>query len=154
MKVLAIMQNQWFLDPEAIKRIFERRPTMRRQLIARFLFAGCRSGRVLQSVFGDRINKIVWEEASPQIGGESSACFPADPEHLRAVLGDVKPDVVLAFGRIASEGLRTLVSPAKLIVGPHPTSRGGDVIERLTEMRQRLERLQPPAAQSSPSEAK
>lgn len=133
------MQNQWFRDPEAVKRIFARWPLMRRQLVARFLFSsGCKSGRVLKSVFGDRINKIEWEEASREIGCEASSCFKADPEHLRAVLDEVKPDVVLAFGRIAGDALAPLVSPLKLIVGPHPTARGADTLQRLQAMREKL----------------
>lgn len=139
--ILAVMQNQWFRDPEAVKRIVARWPQRRRDLIGRFLFAGCKSGRVLKAVFQNRINSIVWEEASPEIGGESSSCFPADLDHLRAVLCDVQPDVVLAFGRIASDAMTALVPAEKLITGPHPTARGGFVMQQLTRMRDKLEAM-------------
>lgn len=134
MKILAVMQNQWFHDPEAVKRIVARWPQRRRDLIGRFLFAGCKSGRVLKSVFGERINDIVWEEASPEIGGESASCFPADLAHLRATLADVKPDIVLGFGKIACDALAGLVDGHDLVVGPHPTARGADTLPRLRIM--------------------
>ena len=140
MKILAIMQNQWFRDPEAVKRIMAKRPTWRRQLIARFLFAGCKSGRALKQAFGSSIEDIVWEEASPEIGGESSSSFPADPKHLQEVLDDVQPDVVLAFGRIAERGLDGLVPVEKLIVGPHPAARHPKVPMLLRSMALQLER--------------
>lgn len=149
MKILAVMQNQWFRDPEAVRRIMGKRPQWRRQLIARFLFAGCRSGRVLKSVFGERINEIVWEEASPEIGGHASSAFPADPVHLRAVLDDVKPDVVLAFGKIASNALLDLVPAEKLVVGPHPTARGPDVMPLLRAMQNQLDRRCEPQKRTS-----
>jgi hypothetical protein len=141
MKVLAVMQNQWFRDPEAVRRIVERRPQWRRQLIARFLFAGCKSGRVLKAAFGERINEIVWEEASREIGGESSACFPADIAHLRATLDEVKPDIVLGFGKVACDALAGLVDGHDLVVGPHPVARGQDTLPRLRNMADCLENM-------------
>ena len=130
--VLAVMQNQWFRDPESVRRIMARRPQMRRQLIARFLFAGCRSGRVLKRAFGARINEIVWEEASPEIGGKPSDCFRADLAHLRAVLDDVKPDIVIGFGKIACDALVGLVPGDKLLIAPHPTARSSGTPWRLS----------------------
>jgi hypothetical protein len=121
MRLLAVLQNQWFHDPEKVRAILARTPQARRRLIHYSLFAGCRTGRVLKDVFGEeRCRTIVWEEASPEIGGKASSCFPADQAHLRAVLDDVKPDLVLAFGRIAGNALAELVPGAKLILGPHP----------------------------------
>lgn len=141
MKVLAVMQNQWFRDPEAIKRILAKKPHWRRQLVARFLFAGCKSGRVLKQVFGDRINSIVWEEASPQIGGHSSACFPADVEHLQRALDEVQPDVVMAFGKIAEAGLRGMFRADRLLIGPHPAARDPNTLPKLRAMAETLASL-------------
>jgi hypothetical protein len=140
-KILAVMQNQWFHDPEEVRRIVARWPQRRRDLIGRFLFAGCKSGRVLKAVFQDRINDIIWEEASPEIGGESSSCFPADLEHLRATLAEVRPDIVLGFGKIACDALAVLVDGHDLVVGPHPTARGADTLPRLRIMAECLDNM-------------
>lgn len=150
MTVLAVLQNQWFREPDKVRAILQRTPQARRRIITYSLFAGCRTGQVLKAVFGDRCRDIVWEEASPEIGGKASSCFPADHAHLRAVMEDVKPDVVLAFGRIASSALVQLVPTGKLIVGPHPTARGDDVLARLRSMKaQLLDALAPTSTRSA-----
>ena len=142
MKVLAVLQNQWFHDPEKVKRIIERTPQARRKIITYSLFAGCRTGRVLREVFGkDRCREIVWEEASREIGGHASSAFPADPAHLRAVLAEVKPSIVLGFGKIACDGLAPLVDGYDLVVGPHPTARGADTLPRLRIMASCLDNM-------------
>ena len=135
MKILAVLQNQWFHDPEKIKAIIERTPKARRKIITYSLFAGCRTGRVLKQVFGDDCSRrFVWEEASREIGGHASSAFPADLEHLRAALAEVKPDIVLGFGKIACDALAGLVDGHDLVIGPHPTARGADTLPRLRIM--------------------
>lgn len=147
MKVLAILQNQYFNDPDRVRATLARHPEARRRMIHFALFAGCKTGRVLKAVFGARCNEIVWEEASPEIGGQASSVFPADRAHLQAVLADVNPDIVLGFGRIACDGLEGLVTPNKLIIGPHPTARHADAIAQLKKMAIRLELQCTPAPQ-------
>jgi hypothetical protein len=138
--VLAVLQNQWFHNPDNVRAILARRPEARPRIIRYSLFAGCRTGQVLRQVFGDRCSSIIWEEASPQIGSRASSCFPADLVHLQAALDRVKPDVVLAFGRIASDALVQLIpAGGNLIIGPHPTARGAHVLEQLHAMRALLE---------------
>lgn len=139
-KVLAIMQNQWLRDPERMRRLIARYPNSRRRALTFALFAGCRTGRVLQQVFGaERCSAIVWDEASPEIGAHASSVFRADHEHIRATLAEVKPDVVLAFGRVASEALAAIGPAALLIGGPHPVARGADTLPRLRAMRDILD---------------
>jgi uracil-DNA glycosylase len=142
MKVLAVLQNQWFQDPARVREILARRPDLRRPFCHRALFAGCRSGQVLKQVFGPRCRDIIWENASPEIGDHASSKFPADIPHLRAMLEEVKPDVVLALGRVASEALLPIVPRAKLLIGPHPTARGADTITRLKAMAAELAALE------------
>lgn len=141
-KILAVMQNQWFKDPDRIRAILDhglKRGLKRHDFIMRTLFMGCKSGRVLKSVFGETLcRRIIWEEASPNIGGHASSAFPADPSHLNAVLEEINPDIVLAFGRIASDALTLLVPKHMLIIGPHPTARGSDTLSRLNTMRDHL----------------
>ena len=140
--VLAVLQNQWFHDPDRVKAILKRTPQARRKIIAYSLFAGCRTGRVLRETFGkERCRQIVWEEASREIGGHASSTFPADLTHLRAVLDEVRPSIVLGFGKIACDALACLVDGYDLVVGPHPTARGVDTLPRLRIMAECLENM-------------
>ena len=151
MKVLAILQNQWFRDPEKIRAILKRHPEARRRMIHYSLFAGCRTGRVLKAALGEEwCRKIVWEEASPEIGGEASSCFRADTRHILDVIVDVQPTVILAFGKIASDAVNSLCPihrrgpPATIInviFATHPTARGVDTLRLLRDVRALLDKL-------------
>lgn len=129
MKILAILQNQWFKNPSKVEEIYARNPTLRNALIARFLFAGCLTGRRLQSAFGEQLcSAIVWEEASPKIGGFSASRFAPDPDHIRAAIEKHKPDVVLCLGKIAGDAVRlicceTEVKHPAVFFAPHPAAR-------------------------------
>lgn len=142
MKVLAVLQNMWVKDPARIKALLERTPAARRRMITYSLFAGCRTGRILKAVFGeDRCREFVWEESTTEIAGNARDIFPADLVHLRAVLDEVEPDVVLAFGRIASAALTQLVPRRKLLIGPHPTARQSDTFAKLRFMAECLQSM-------------
>lgn len=146
MIIVAILQNQWFRNAEAARRMyarieFERRP----QYVERFLFAGCQTGRRLRQAFGEaRCGEILWEEASTQIGDVAGAVFPADLDHLRRVIVTHQPSLVLAFGTVASVGCESLAPDFgwKLITGPHPASRAANTRHRLGEMAAALMRVE------------
>jgi hypothetical protein len=145
MKILGVMQNQWFRDPDRIRTALARQPTderryqYRQRLIAYALFAGCKSGRVLTQTLGsDLCDAITWEEASPQIGGKASSCFPADLSHLESVLARERPDIIVAFGEIAGNALRSL-NISNAIFAPHPTARRPGTLDRLTQVALELE---------------
>lgn len=72
---------------------------------ARFLFAGSLTGRRLKAALGDLCEAIIWEEASATTSNQSSACPPADPRHIIKVVKYHKPDIVITFGAIATNGL-------------------------------------------------
>ena len=125
MKILAILQNQWFKEPARIKRLLERRPKMRNQLIGRFLFAGCPTGRRLQTAFGKELcNQIIWEEASPEIGGFSRSVFPADHAHIAAAIAKHQPEVIIGLGKVAEGALLAMkLDPSiQVLYGPHPAT--------------------------------
>lgn len=139
MIVLAVLQNMWVNDPEKVKAMLARTPQARRRMICYSLFAGCRTGRVLKQVFGDDCSRrFVWDESTTEIAGNPRDTFPPDLEHLRRVLDEVRPDVVLAFGRIASSALARVVPEEKLLMGPHPTARQPDTLQRLKAMAETL----------------
>jgi hypothetical protein len=140
MTVLAFLQNQWVRDPERVRALIERYgESYRRRLIPYALFAGCLTGRRLQAAFGPVLcSRITWEEASPVVTGSPRECPPADPAHIRAALERHQPGIVLAFGKIAAEGVRPLWT-GNLIVAPHPAARDPFTPDRL---RQAAEALQ------------
>jgi hypothetical protein len=145
--ILAVMQNQWFHNPERVKAAIARAKNpeaYRRRMIEWALFAGCKSGRVLKRVFGEhRCEEIIWEESSREIGSSASSVFPADVAHLRNVLQHFNPAIVLGFGKVACDGLRqafdTSAPMPVFIEAPHPTARQTDVMERLWVARRRLD---------------
>lgn len=132
MVILAFMQNMWVRDPIRVKRCIEQfGEGYRRRLIHYALFAGCLSGRRLQSAFGKEVcDQIKWEEASREITGYANAAPPADPAHIAAVLSQFNPDVVLCFGRIAGDAVPALYT-GRMILAPHPAARGPDTLIKL-----------------------
>lgn len=127
--ILAFMQNQWFKDAETVKTIFEKYPDMRQNLVSRFLFAGCRSGKVLEANLGrDLCNKIIWEECSKEIGSEASSVFPADLVHMEEIFSKFKTQLkaVVCFGSVAKAGwdkLNVDKNDVHYFYAPHPTNR-------------------------------
>lgn len=77
------------------------------------------------------------------MGGYASSCYPPDREHMVGVINRVKPRVILSFGKVAQEGLQsimTVLSPELTIIyGPHPAARHADVLADLRVMRAQLE---------------
>lgn len=144
MKILGILQNQWFRDPAHVRAMLARETDpirhekLRRRLIEYALFAGCKTGRVLKKVFGEKLcEKIIWDEASREIAGESSGVFPADPIHLRKLVDEVKPDVIVCFGNVARDGM-TAVTDQMVVFAPHPAARAPDTMDRLRASYQEL----------------
>ena len=138
---VAFLQNQWFRSPEKIRRIYEKHPGRRQQLIKGFLFMGCLTGRRLKAAFGDGVEQIIWEEVSTEIGGKSSSKFRADPEHIESVIQKFKPNIVLTFGSIATKAIQdfegSMFSRSVIFqwcAGPHPTARYADVNQKLNKV--------------------
>lgn len=154
MKIVAFLQNQWFKDPERIKRIIQdtiekeshwkNAGEIREYYISAFLFMGCLTGQRLMRAFGDdTCHEIVWEECSREIGGKSSAAFPADIAHMQEVVERHAPQVLLVFGKIAKDAVKFLLLPSEstVITGPHPAARGPSVVGELAEMARRLQEV-------------
>lgn len=106
MIILVLLQNQWFNEPERVKEIYQQNPEHRNRFVASFLFMGCLTGKRLQQAWGeDLCDKLIYEEASPEITGQASASPPADLQHIIKAILDVKPDVIVTLGRTATNGL-------------------------------------------------
>lgn len=146
MKILAFLQNQWFKDPVRVKAMYDERPNHRNDYIRYFLFMGCLTGRRLSTAFGDELcqEHIIWEEVSPAIGGHSASKFPADIKHIRKAIYSHAPNIILAFGKSATDALELVRAqggmdrpPIQLICGPHPAARNNPM-PRLHEIGQEL----------------
>lgn len=152
MKIVGILQNQWFKNPAKIKQIIAEKiaegfADAREFYIATFLFWGCLTGRRLRSTLGEAYcNEIVWEECSKEIGGCASSRFPADMEHIQQVIAKHKPTHVIAFGQLAKDALMQLYygntdesGDYVLLLAPHPAARQSDVIQQLRNLRKLLD---------------
>lgn len=158
MIILAFLQNQWFKDPDGVRAMYQEHPERRNRYIQAFLFMGCLTGRRIKAAFGEALcNQIIWEEASPEVGGQAYSSFPADPKHIAKVIVENKPNLVLSFGKIASDGLANVFEQElawkvntsvqeinfksdllgldlKIITGPHPANRDSKTPTNLSEM--------------------
>lgn len=155
-KVLGLLQNQWFKDPERIPHLIKQYDRYdgqmncppRNRFIRDMLFMGCKTGKVLRDCFTwDLCVDIVWEEISPQIGDNPKSVFPPDEEHLLKTLELVQPRIIVAFGQIARSGLHLpkvkgwVESPARvvdLILTVHPAARGKGTIDELKQAAHKL----------------
>lgn len=137
MKTLGIMQNQWFKDPEWAKSLMQKyaeRGKPRHIFIRDMLFFSCFTGKKLLKTFGeDLCDYIIWEEVSPKISSHSSSSFPPDIEHLKSILKEHNPDVVITFGKIAKNGLSNVSFTGTVINCPHPAARGSGIDNMLIE---------------------
>lgn len=79
------------------------------------------TGRRLSQMMPDGVEPYV-ENASPRIGLVASDAFRADTEHMGRIIAALKPDCILACGRIAQAGLDEL--GVAYIPAPHPAWRG------------------------------
>lgn len=143
---LAIMQNQWFKNPERMRRMLEQTfEGNRPRFIKTFLFWSCLSGQRLRKAFGEeRCDQFIWEEASPLMGDKPGAVFPPDHEHLKLILETYKPRIVLAFGKVAAAGLAPFERPGQpftVINGPHPAARNAMTVTALSQMAQIYEEI-------------
>jgi hypothetical protein len=148
---VAFLQNQWFRNPESARRIIDHHGDRGRRFLIEFaLFRGCLTGRRILQAFNGKPD-VRWEEASTEITGQASACPPADLAHMRRVLEEERPRIVMAFGRVACDAFRAIAAESgstpeyALICGPHPAARQPSVMWELEmmakEYRQRLAEL-------------
>lgn len=136
------MLAEYDQDPESQKRL-------RRKLTAHALFAGCKTGRVLKKCLGaDLCDRIVWDESSRDIGSHASSVFAADLAHMAECYDEIQPDVVISFGRIATDAIIALREeyhiPTKVVFlsAPHPAARHPGVDREIELIRVYIQGLQ------------
>lgn len=139
MKILAFQQNPWARESvraNAQAKRFGHRWT--RRFIAVYM-PKSHSGRRLKAAFGELFDLIVWDNVSPVIADHASGNPGPDVIHVLRMLQEEQPDIVLAFGRVASETLQRMWN-GPLICGPHPAARQEGVTRRLKSMADELKK--------------
>ena len=135
MTVLAFLQHLWVKEPDRVKTLFARHGPRDRRcrllVIRTTLFGGCLTGRRLLATFGqDLCDRIIWEEASPEIAGDPKTVFKPDHDHIQWVLGAEDPGLVITFGQLAFDAVDRYCN-VNLIHAPHPAARRSDTMARL-----------------------
>lgn len=144
MTIVAFLQHLWVKDPDRVRAIIARGGTAaRRRVVRTTLFGGCLTGRRLLAAFGqDLCDRIIWEEASPEIAGDAKTIFKPDHEHIRTVIGAEDPGLVITFGRMAFAAVDRHCN-VELIRAPHPAARRADTVARLRSAADRVRSFQP-----------
>lgn len=150
-RIVAFLQNQWYKNPARVEKMLAQiedageREKRRQRFATRALFAGCLTGtRLLQALGSPLCNAIYWENASTEISDFASASPPANLDHMRAVLDQQNPELVIAFGKTASNAMLQLRAPEAFIMGPHPAARGPETMAQLKRIAEEIhQRLAP-----------
>ena len=122
MRVVAFMQNPWFqsdTDP-AIIEMYRTNQEFHRRFLAQSM-----SGRRLMQAFGPLYGEIWWDNASPDHVDEASGEQPASARHVEAVILDIRPALILTFGRVAERAVWecTAAIPIMVMDCHHPNAR-------------------------------
>jgi hypothetical protein len=158
MKIVAFMQNMWLKNPASFHRGMDsyagdeiRAEAYRRRIIHYALFAGCLTGRRLKAAFGEELCKqIVWDESTREVADNPKTVFPADLIHIRKVINQEKPDVILSFGGIAAKAVHIVLVGMmaeeasfniRHITSSHPAARQPETVVRLKEVGDALNKL-------------
>ena len=117
---------------------------IRHKFVSKLLFAGSLSGRRIQAAFGSFVDNMIFEEASPVVTGIASGSPPADFAHMREYINRHKPDVIITFGKSATDAVAKLFAaeqinmPFHFIRTVHPACRDGSTPEQLQKAAQQL----------------
>lgn len=131
MVMLAFLQNAWFRvgTDERHIRLYRENQEFHRRVLA--LSA---TGRALKKMLGPLYDEIVWDNASQEHGWVREHVSPPDPHYIARRVAEIKPDVVLLFGRQAEIGWDRMAELTNLysfpdycvqvLRAPHPMARG------------------------------
>ena len=139
--ILGILQCGWARNPDRVNAMLNRAretsPTewhyykFRRSFVRRFIAVG--NGVTWKRLHGAGFGAIEFDEASPIVGGKASANFGYDREHLVKVIKHARPTTVIAFGRVAEAGLKSVGvlgrHELRYFVTCHPAARKGAAAE-------------------------
>ncbi len=79
------------------------------------------TGRRLKNMLPTIPHYLYVTNASTNIGITSSAAFPADTQHIQKEIATIQPDIIIACGKIAQQGVKQITE--NYIATPHPAWR-------------------------------
>lgn len=121
MRILGLLQNSWARDPARVEAIMAK--FGRRAMVTRLLMRS-KSGRTLRKCLPDWYNRIEYENSSPRVLSYAGACGTVDIQHVRRVVAEQKPNVIMAFGGVAESAVKRLHwDCGPILVTQHPTAR-------------------------------
>jgi uracil-DNA glycosylase len=144
MKILVFLQNPWF-PPGTAKQHIDRYTTD--QEFHRRLLAGTMTGQRLRQAFGETMFRdIWWDNVAPAAAEVSTGVTEIDEEHVERVIKQVKPDLIISFGKLAEDALDGSIAaePIPYMCCHHPNARHKttqDLCEFAVEVQQSIERL-------------
>ena len=121
MKVLGLLQNAWFKPdtPREVAMAYARDDDVRRRILAR-----SKTGNKLIRLMGqDVFNHIVWNNTTAEWASEARGRRAIDMEHVVAVIDQVWPDVIIAFGNQARDAVVATSYAGDVILCKHPNAR-------------------------------
>jgi hypothetical protein len=110
MKIIVFLQNAW--SPFYAGKIWPRESWLR-------ALATSRSGQRL-GLICDSLNDV--ENTTAQVGNHPDSVCPPDKNHIKTVLKQRKPDVIITCGRQAEKALCCLWT-GPIVSVPHPACR-------------------------------
>lgn len=124
MKIVAFLQNPWFKEGTAERHILMYRDD---QVFHRKVLQMSMSGGRLWIAFGSELyNQIWWDNTSWRPSVTSSGVKNIDMEHVRKVISEQRPGLVLCFGRQAEHAVNIAFDYPwyERMVCHHPNARG------------------------------
>ena len=112
MKVLVVLQNAWAYEAAES---WEYRSWVR-------ALKRSRSGQRLARVFGMFWDEVRFGNTTAKVGEGPNSQLPPDLDHIKKMLENEKPDIVVAVGLQAEKAMKVEWS-GPLLVMPHPACR-------------------------------
>lgn len=123
-RVVIFLQNQWFPEPERWRN--RMLSAGRHRYLEASLFHSCKTGQVLRRCgFPCFKDDVLYENVSLEISGKPTHVCKPDIEHVLSTIEFHAPELVIALGAVAEEGVveihRSRATPC--LFGPHPAAR-------------------------------
>ena len=101
-KIVAFLQNPWFKlgTEERIIHLYRDDQEFHRRILA-----SCMTGQRLMTAFGDLYDTIWWDNTNWRPSWHSAGKVFPDFDHIKKVLEEVKPNIILHFGNQARDAV-------------------------------------------------
>ena len=132
MSVVALLQNPWF-KPDTAQYVIDNYRT--NQGYRRRVLQLSKTGKMLSQAFDKKFSEIYWDNANPNHATHSAGALPPDMDHIKNILIEQKPRIVLCFAATARGAMSYLkehqaslpglfsLAPIEYEYCPHPASR-------------------------------